>query len=461
MNPERIVPWVVSMAFFMEALDSTVLNTAIPAMAQSLSVDPVNLKVALISYLLSLAIFIPISGWIADKYGAKPVMTLALSIFTLTSLWCGFAHNMTELVIARFFQGIGGALSLPVGRLLVVRVFGATRLLAVMSHVIMVGAVGLMLGPVLGGLITHYFDWRWIFWVNIPVGLFAVWLACRGLPRIAPQPVLPLDIPGFLLFGIGLGGMTFGLSLLSESSVPWRFVLLVTVVTVLCMALYIVHSRNRENAIVNLRLFHYRTFRVSVFASLFSRLGFGGVPFLLPLLLQIGFGFSPQMAGLLLAPTALGVVCAKPASLWLLRNLGYRRLLLMNTFCAGCMIIMIGRVMPDWPLYLIAALTMVYGFFVSLQYTAINSLPYSEIPSEIVSSATSILSTLQQLAQSFGVGFAALCIRFFAPVETNLQALDPAIFRHTFLIIGAVTVASMVLYLRLQSGDGEKMLSPP
>ena len=228
----RIIPLIVSLAFFMEAMDSTIINTSIPAMSSSLNVNPIDLKIALISYLLSLAMFIPISGWLADKFGMKKIFIAAFFIFTVSSLWCGFSQNLTELVIARFFQGIGGALNLPVGRLIILRTFGRQQLISIMSRVVMVGALGMMLGPVLGGQITHYLSWHWIFWINLPIGCLAIGLAMYGLTNPPAQPVPPLDKMGFLLFGLGLALLTFGLSEMSESTISFLHSILIFILEI-------------------------------------------------------------------------------------------------------------------------------------------------------------------------------------------------------------------------------------
>lgn len=456
---DRMIPFVISLSFFMEAVDSTVINTAIPAMAHSLAVGPVDLKVALISYLLSLAVFIPISGWLADKLGSKQLFLTALGIFTLSSLWCGFAHGLVELVIARFVQGLGGALGLPVGRLILMRTFGRHNLISVMSQVVTVGALGMMLGPVIGGFITNHFSWHWIFWVNIPVGILAMLLGYFCLPETTPKVMPPLDKIGFILFGAGLSGLTFGFAALSETTANGRMAGGILLAAVVLLAAYVVHSRTQAHPIVKTGLLQLRTFRISAIGNLISRLGFGGVPFLLPLLLQIGLGFSAESSGLLLAPMAVGVLISKPFSLTLLRALGYRRLLMLNTCLAGFTIWSFALVDAQIPTYVIALLTFLYGLVISLQYSSMNSLGYADVASEDLSAATSIIGTLQQLAQSFGVAASALFIRLFALIFAEHQLLTPVIFHYTFFAIGSFTLLSAFIYLQLKPEDGQQMIS--
>jgi EmrB/QacA subfamily drug resistance transporter len=454
---KRMIPLVVSLALFMEALDATIINTAIPAMSRSLNVNPIDLKIALISYLLSLAVFIPISGWTADKFGAKRVFIISLIIFTLSSIWCGFAHSLWALVIARILQGFGGALTLPVGRLIIVRTFGREELIARMNQVVMVGGLGLMFGPVLGGVIVHHFSWPWIFWVNIPVGVLGIFLAQRYLIASAPQKVYPLDKLGFLLFGTSLAGFTFALSAFSESTIDSTLIWLILLTSILLFLSYIWHSRGLKNPIVKTELLQLRTFKISILGNLFSRLGFGGIPFLVPLMLQIGLGCSAQTAGFLLAPTAIGVLLAKSFTLPLLRFMGYKHLLSLNTILVGLSTCLFFLVTQNTSLYLIGGFTFLFGFMTSLQYGAMNSLAYAEVPAESFSAATSIMGILQQLAQSFGVAICALFVRHFSNAVPH-AGLTIAVFQDTFLAVGALTLLSTVVFLCLKREDGYQMI---
>ncbi|MDR3476495.1 MAG: MFS transporter [Gammaproteobacteria bacterium] len=455
---KKITSFIVSLALFMEAVDTTVINTAIPAMSQSLHVHPVDLKIALISYLLSLAIFIPISGWVSDKYGIKKVFLSAIAFFTLSSIWCGFAHNLIELVIARTLQGIGGSMMLPVGRLILVRTFERHELVTTMSRVVMVAALGMMLGPLLGGFITHYLSWHWIFWVNVPVGILALILGVISLENTARKKMPRLDKLGFILFGLGLAGFTFGFSALSETAVPNTMAWFIIFTSVLFLLSYIWHSKQILHPIVKTELFQSRTFRISIIGNLFSRTGFGGVPFLLPLLMQISLGFSPQLSGMLLAPTALGVLLVKPFSIRLLRWMGYKRLLIYNTVLVGISLWAFMIIDEGTPNYVIACLTFMFGFLISLQYTGMNSLAYADIKHDDLGSATSIISTMQQLAQSFGVAVGALLLRFFTPAIFPGFHLTTHVFHQTFFAMGVFTFASIFIFVRLKQEDGSQMI---
>lgn len=457
---KNIVLFIVSFAMFMEAVDTTVINTAIPVMADSLHVHPLDLKLALISYLLSLAIFIPISGWIADKFGIKKVFITAVAIFTLSSVWCGFTHNLLELIIARMMQGIGGSLTLPIGRLIVIRTYERHELISKTNVIIMLAALGMMLGPVLGGVITTHFSWRWIFWINVPIGILSIILSAFLLPSMPRCPVYALDKMGFLLFGSGLALLTFGLSTLSESTIRHDHALFIIVAAIVLLLSYAWHSYKKSNPIVKIELLGTRTFRVSVFGNLCARIGFSGIPFLLPLLLQIGLGFSPQSSGLLLAPTALGVLIVKPLSLYILRFFGYKKLLILNTCLLGLSLWSFMTIQPGSSIYSIACLSFVYGFLVSLQYTGMNSLAYANIPHESTSAATSIMSTIQQLSQSFGVAIAALLVRFFSSSSFSASLMIKT-YHQTFFAMGVITLFSVIIFMQLKRDDGHELITMP
>ena len=460
-SDKTIVALIVSLALFMDALDTTIINTAIPAISHSLQVNPVDLKIALISYLISLAIFIPISGWVADKFGIKNVFIGALAVFTLSSLWCGYASRLPELVVARFIQGMGGSLMLPLGRLVILRTFQRHEIVEAMNHVVMVVSLGLMLGPLAGGFITDHFSWHWIFWVNVPVGLLAIVMSWNFLKDVSPRKVRPLDIIGFILFGGGLAGITFSMSDLSESSADEKNALMIMGISIAMLAGYFLHSRRQKHPIVNMELFSYRTFSISIVGNLFARLGFGGVPFLLPLLLQIGLGYSAQLSGLLLVPIAFGIMLVKSISLRLMRVTGYKKLLLLNTLLVGCSLWSFTLVGNATPTYVIAVLTFIFGFLISMQYSGMNSLAYAEIPPDDLSAATSIVSTMQQISQSIGVAVSALLLRIYSADSSHYFLLTPQTFHETFHALGIVTFFSTFIFLYMKTSDGQQMLTVP
>lgn len=461
LTEKRMIGFIVSLALFMDALDATIINTAIPAMAASLRVYPVDLKIALISYLLSLAVFIPISGWISDKFGIKRVFMFALAIFTTSSFFCGYASNLIELVCARTVQGLGGSLMLPLGRLIILRTFKQHELVEAMNAVIMVVAIGVMMGPLVGGIITDHLSWSWIFWVNIPVGICALMMAGRFLKPVPPRAVQPLDFMGFILFGGGLAALTFALSDLSESTASESLALSILGVAVSMLVIYFLRAKKQDNPIIDLTLFNIRTFRISIFGNLCARLGFGGVPFLLPLLLQVGLGYSAQLAGLLIAPIAIGIMVVKAIALPIMRWFGFRCLLIINTFLVGFALWLFQLVNQNTPHAVIACLTFGFGFLISLQYSGMNSLAYADIAPQQHSAATSIISTMQQISQSFGVALSALLLSVFSSLKSNDFALTPTVFHHAFLALGFLTFLSTLIFIKLKQGDGLSMLTGP
>lgn len=457
---KNIILVVVALAMLMEAVDTTIINTAIPAIAHSLNVNPIDLKLALISYLLSLAIFAPISGWVADKFGIKKVFIMAVGIFTLSSIWCGLSHNLLELVIARSIQGLGGSLTIPVGRLIIVRTYERHEFVAKMSAVVIVASLGLMLGPLLGGIITHHTSWRWIFFVNIPVGCLTIMLAYFLLPQMQSRTVPPLEKFDFLLFGIGLAALTFGLSVLSEVGIKNYLAFMSIVIATILLAFYAWRSRKKTHPIVKTELLHYRTFRISVMGNLFCRIGFGSIPFLVPLLLQIVFNYSSQTAGLLLAPVALGVLVAKPFSFRLLRFLGYKTLLFVNTSLVALTLLVFSLITQHTSIYFIGCLTFFYGLLISLQYTGMNSLAYANITADDSSAATSIMSTLQQLSLSFGVAIAALLLHLYSGISNEIT-LSENTFHASFITLGVITFLSGFIFLNLKPSDGHELIDLP
>jgi len=453
---QRLTLFVISIALFMDTLDSNVLNTAVPVMSHAFDVNPIDLKIALISYLLSIAIFIPTSGWTADKYGAKPIFIGALGFFTVSSFFCGYAHTLVELIIARFAQGIGGAFMISLGRLIIARTFQRHEFVRMMSFVIMIVSLGVMVGPYVGGVIVDYLSWHWIFWVNIPIGFFVMILAIYYLKDTTIKSPRPFDFIGFVLFGGGLSLLCFSLSEMSESHFNARIVFLQIVIAVLMVILYVIYARRHTHPLIQLHYFSIPTFRVSVLGNIFSRLGFGGIPFLFPLFQQVSLGFNPQLSGILLLPIALGIIVAKLTSLRVLRKLGYRNFLLMNTVLVSGALLLFQIINLQTPPYVIALLTFVYGIFISMQYTGMNSLALADIPKEKLSASTSITSTVQMLAQSFGVAAGAILLEIFG---SGIQhALSVAVFHHVFFALSMITLASGFIFLTLTKESGQQML---
>ncbi|MEZ5502453.1 MAG: DHA2 family efflux MFS transporter permease subunit [Halioglobus sp.] len=452
---KRLLPWLVAVAFFMESLDTTILNTAVPTIATALDVAPLSMKAVLSSYTLSLAVFIPISGWMADRFGTRRVFTWAIALFSLGSLLCGLSNNIHVLVACRIVQGCGGAMMLPVGRLTMVRTFAKSELIRAMSFVAIPGLLGPMLGPVIGGLIVGYFHWRLIFFVNLPIGLLGLYLVHLHLPDYRETQRRPFDTTGFVLFGGGIATLSYVLEVFGEHTLGNRAMAALCLLSAVCLAAYAWRARNIRFPLLRLSLLRIRTFRVSVGGSFFTRLGIGGIPFLFPLLYQVGLGFTPVQSGLLMMPQALAAMGFKLVMPFILKRLGYRRLLLANTIILGLLILVFSTIGAGTPVWYIVALAFVYGFFTSLQYTGMNSLAYADVTDEQTSSASTIASTTQQMSVSFGVAVASLVAAFFIPDSLRHHAPEMISGIHkAFFCLGGWTVFSALLFRELNTTDG-------
>jgi EmrB/QacA subfamily drug resistance transporter len=452
---KRLLPWLVAVGFFMESLDTTILNTAAPAIAQALSVPVLSMKAVLASYTLSLAVFIPISGWMANRFGTRRVFASAIGIFTLGSFLCGLSQNIHLLVACRILQGAGGAMMLPVGRITMVRTFAKSELINAMSFVAIPGLVGPMLGPVIGGAIIGYFHWSVIFFVNIPIGLCGLYMVYRHLPNYREKRNYPLDIIGLVLFGSGIALLSYVLEVFGETTLSGREMLGLLAISGALLAAYGLHTKRTAHPLLRLKLLAVRTFRVAVSGNLFTRLGIGGIPFLLPLLYQVGLGFSPIQSGLLIMPQAFAAMSLKLTMPLILRRFGYRSVLVSNTILLGLMIMLFATIGPGTPVWLIVLMAFIYGFLTSLQYTSMNTLAYADVDDHQASGASTIASTVQQLAVSFGVATASLAAALFIPDHTHATALQLLHGIHLALFcLAALTIVSTVVFARLKSQDG-------
>jgi EmrB/QacA subfamily drug resistance transporter len=455
-SSKRLLPWLVAVAFFMEALDTTILNTAVPAVAEALRVPPLSMKSVLASYTLSLAVFIPISGWMADRFGTRRVFASAIALFTLGSLLCGLSTNIHALVACRVLQGCGGAMMVPVGRLTLVRTFAKSELVRAMSFVAIPGLIGPMLGPVVGGLIVGYFHWRLIFFVNLPIGLAGLYLVYLHLPDYREKRTHRLDIVGLILFGSGVALLSYVLEVFGEHTLGPGDILWLLGISIGLLAGYGLHSANTKFPLLDLTLFRIRTFRAAVSGGFFTRLGIGGIPFLFPLLYQVGLGFTPIQSGMLMMPQAIAAMSLKLTMPKILKLMGFRGVLISNTVIIGVLILLFATIGVATPIWLIVAQAFVYGFFTSLQYTSMNTLVFADVTEEETSSASSIASTMQQMSISFGVASASLATAFFIPDRYHSSAPQMIHGVHqAFLVLGGLTILSTIIFHELKSDDGD------
>ena len=457
-STKRFMPWLVAVSLFMENLDATIVNTAVPTMAASLEVTPLSLKGVLTSYTLCLAVFIPISGWMADRFGTRRVFTWAVSLFTLGSLLCGLALNSPMLVAARVVQGIGGAMMTPVGRLALVRTFPRSEMLAAMNFVVIPALIGPLLGPFVGGMIVHFLPWRTIFFVNLPIGFLGLWLIKRHMPDFRDAAVAPLDGRGFLLFGSGIALLSYVLEIFGEHRLPPAPIIALLAVAVGLLATYAWHGRQVANPVLRLSLFDVRTFNVAVLGGIVTRLGVGGMPFLLPLLYQIGMGFPAWQAGLLTMPQAIAAITMKMMSKGILARFGHRQVLITNTVLFGATMMLFSLIGPGTPIWCILLLSFTQGFFSALQFTSMNTLVYADITDRDASMANSIASTAQMMSLSFGVAFASLLAGWF--IGQAPQSASPVFIgalHHSYLALGTVTILSSLVFWRLEPNDGNNV----
>ncbi|RZT01264.1 drug resistance transporter, EmrB/QacA subfamily [Duganella sp. CF402] len=453
---KRYLPWVVATTLFMEQLDSTVVNTAIPAMAASLQVTPLSLKAVVTSYILSLAVSIPISGWMADRYGTRRVFMTAIAIFTIASVLCGLSVNSPMLVAARLLQGFGAAMMMPVGRLTIIRTFAKHELLAAMNFVIIPALIGPLLGPTIGGLIVHWLTWRDIFFINVPVGLAAIFLAHRYMPDYHGDEPRPLDFIGLVLFGTGIALLSWLLEVFGEHKLDVTSASVLLFIACALLGAYVWHAREAEFPLLRLALFKIRTFRVSVLGGFITRIGVGGLPFLLPLLYQLGLGLPAWQSGLLMMPSAAAAMGMKMISVRVLGRFGYRQVLTVNTLLIGVTISMFSFVQQGTPLYVIVAISLCLGFFNSLQFSSMNSIAYADVDNSNSSMASTMASSMQQLSMSFGLAAGSLVTGWFLGdlPQSNRVALTSAL-HHAFITLAVLTVLSSAMFWTLRKSDGE------
>ncbi|MCK9686196.1 DHA2 family efflux MFS transporter permease subunit [Scleromatobacter humisilvae] len=455
---QRYLPWIVATALFMEQLDSTIVNTGIPAMAASLGVTPLSLKAVVTSYILSLAVSIPISGWLAERYGSRRIFLIALGLFTVSSVLCGLAPNASLLVAARVPQGVAAAMMMPVGRSAVVRTFPKSELLRVMNFIIIPALIGPLLGPTVGGLIVHWLSWRDIFFVNVPVGLAALWLGRQFMPDYRTESPPPLDVVGLVLFGSGVALLSWLLEVFGEHTIPALQMTVLLLLSVVLLLAYGWHATQVPFPLLRLDVFKVRTFRISVLGGFVTRLGIGGLPFLLPLLYQLGLGLPAWESGLLMMPAAASAMFMKVMSSRLLRQFGYRQVLIVNTVLIAGGIATYSLIGPGASVWAIIPLGLVLGLFNSLQFSSLNTMAYADIEGADASMASTIASTLQQMSLSFGLAVASLVTVFFlADLPQSDHAAVTRALHHGYITMSVLTLVSSLAFWGLRKNDGESV----
>lgn len=455
----RTLTLVVAAALFMESLTSTVIATSLAAIAADLQVDPLTLKLAFTAYFVALAIFIPVSGWCADRFGARTVFAAAIGVFTLASVGCALAWNLSSLVIGRFCQGLGGAMMLPVGRLVLLRAIPKSEMVSAMAWLGIPTLFAPILGPPVGGFITTFHHWRGIFWLNLPIGLLGLALALWFVPQVRADDPPPLDWPGFVLTGAGLSLAIFGFTLMggagSRTGHPAMALAMMGAGAAL-LWLYSRHARRVPHPILDLSLLHSASLRISVMGGNLFRLAVGAMPFLLPLMLQLGFGMSAFASGSLTFTAAVGAVTMKLTAAPILRRWGFRRVLMTNAWLSSGLIAALALFTAATPGPVIMAVLLVGGFFRSLQFTSLNTLGYADVAQQRLSRATALVAVAQQLSLAAGVAVAAMLLDAsrLADGRATLLAID---FRHAFAAIGLLSLASLWWYRQLAPDAGAEL----
>ncbi|MCX8996262.1 DHA2 family efflux MFS transporter permease subunit [Rhizobiaceae bacterium BDR2-2] len=448
----RIVPLILAVALFMEQMDSTVIATALPTIAEDLGIGPITLKLALTAYMVSLAIFIPVSGWMADRFGAKKVFRLAILVFVVGSIACAVSSSLLQFVVSRFLQGMGGAMMTPVGRLVLLRTTKRSELVSAMALLTIPALVGPLTGPPVGGFITTYFSWHWIFLINVPVGVIGYILSGIFLPEIEAQRPPPLDTPGFILSATAAGGVIFGLSVVSLPALPPAIGIATVAIGIAAGVAYVIHARRTPDPILSLTIFSNRTFRSAITSGTLFRIAGGAIPFLMPLMLQIGFGLSPFQSGMITFVGAIGAITTKFIARRVLAFAGFRTVLITGALVTAVATAANGFFTPETPYAVIFFFLLLAGFARSFFFTSTNALSYSEIEDSQASQATSIASVTQQISLALGVSAAAAILEIQTVFSGSHLALGD--FHVAFFAIAALSLTALPPLLALPRNAG-------
>lgn len=456
MNKQRLIPLIVATALFMENMDSTVIATSLPAIAADIGTSPLTLKLAITSYLLSLAVFIPASGWTADRFGARMVFAIAIGVFMLGSIGCALSTSVTDFVIARILQGLGGAMMTPVGRLVLLRSVDKSALVNAMAWVTVPALIGPVIGPPLGGFITTFFSWHWIFLINIPIGLLGIFLALKYIDPIRSEDPEKFDLYGLVLAGIGLAGIAFGLSVAGLNLLPWTVIAALVGIGSISMTLYMMHARRTGSPVLDFSMLRLPTLRASIIGGFMFRLGVGALPFLLPLLMQVGFGLSPFQSGMVTFASAVGAMGMKTLAARIIRTFGFRNMMTINAVVSSVFLAACALFTVTTPLLLIFIILVVGGFFRSLQFTAINTVAYAEVSPAQMSRATTLVSVNQQLAVSAGVAVGAFSVETTLALH-HATELSAGVFAPAFIVVSVISAASAYFFWQMPDDAGHEI----
>ncbi|WP_180081099.1 MULTISPECIES: multidrug transporter subunit MdtD [unclassified Acinetobacter] len=448
LQPEfRLLVLLVSIGFFMQGLDTTIVNTAIPAMARSLGEDPLQMHSVVVAYVLSVAACIPLSGWLADRFGVRNTYFSAIIIFTLASLGCGMANSLNELLFYRVIQGIGGALLLPVGRLAMLKVIPRTQFLSAMSLMSLAGLMGPLIGPTLGGWMVEVASWHWIFLINIPMGLLGVLITFKAMPNVTEPSVQRFDFWGFILLVVAMVGLSLGIENFASPHLPLWWSLSLIFAGIAACTIYAFHAHTHANALFRSKLFKNKIYAIGIVGNFFARLGGNAMPFLIPLMLQVAFGFEPFITGLLMIPTVLGSLASKPIIRQIIQRFGYRKVLLVNTFLVGACICSFALSTAETPTWLRALHFFIFGILNSLQFVSMNTLTLKDLPQQDASSGNSFLSMIMMVSMSIGVALAGTLVNLFTAYYGADQVVSA--FHTTLILLGCINLITAAIFWQI------------
>ncbi|WP_347455454.1 multidrug transporter subunit MdtD [Acinetobacter thermotolerans] len=445
LQPEfRLLVLLVSIGFFMQGLDTTIINTALPAIARSLNEDPLRMHSVVVAYVLSVAACIPLSGWLADRFGVRNTYFTAIIVFVLGSLGCAIAQDLNTLLMFRVLQGIGGALLLPVGRLAMLKIIPRTQFLSAMSLMSLAGLIGPLIGPTLGGWMVEYLSWQWVFLINLPIGLLGGLITFKAMPNVTEPNVARFDYSGFVLLVVAMVGLCLGIENFANPLYPLWWNLTLVAVGLLTSLIYAYHSHTHSNALFRSKLFKNKIYAIGILGNFFARLGGNSIPFLLPLMLQVAFGFEPFITGLLMIPTVLGSLASKPIIRKIIQRFGYRQVLLVNTLLVGMCIASFALTTADTPIWLRAMHFFAFGILNSLQFVSMNTLTLKDLSQQDASSGNSFLSMIMMLSMSIGVALAGTLVNMFS-AYFGPEQLNNA-FHLSLICLGCINIIAAYIF---------------
>lgn len=452
----KYLPWLGALAIFMQALDATILNTGLPSIAKSLGESPLEMQSVIVSYTLTVALLIPLSGWLADRFGTKRIFILAVGLFSLGSVFCSISNTLDQLVLARIFQAIGGAMMVPVARLTLIYAYPKDQLLKVINFITIPGLIGPMLGPAVGGFLVEKLSWHWIFLINVPVGLIAVLVAKSIIPNFTNK-VGRFDLLGWILFSGGLTMLTLVIEKWNSPTISTIQLIMLCLLAVLMGVAYVYYARRAKDPLIKLDLFKITTLRLGLIGNLVTRFGIGGMPLMIPLLLQVGYGYSAMYAGMMMIPQALSNLVSRNFVVPIVRRFGYRSTLITNTILTGLLISCFFFITPNTPYWVIIILMIGNGAFNAIQFTSMNTISLADLDQETSSEGNSLLSVTQQLAVSLGISLSAMVLMIFQNSAVAVSSDQIAVFRYTFLVMGLITVLSSFVFTKLSKDAGASM----